>query len=249
MALEDLTGTKYISDLVSTNPASSDNKSEGDDHLRGIKNVLKTTFPNVSGAITPTQTEINKINGLSGTSKAVALDGSGNLTASASTDTELGYLSGVTSSIQTQLDNKAPKFSGAYVTKSATQSITAGTSQEVTFDTEQHDTDGFHDNATNNTRLTVPSGVSRARIFGVVSWVGLDGDARAEVYIKKNGSTLVTRVTGAANSGGAGGDMYASTPALSVSSGDYFELSVLHDSSTAKSVNSNYTYFAIEAVG
>ena len=50
MALEDLTGTKYIDDLVATNPAAGDNVSEGDDHIRGIKNVLKTTFPNIDGA-------------------------------------------------------------------------------------------------------------------------------------------------------------------------------------------------------
>ena len=75
MALEDLTGTKYIDDLVSTNPAAGDNVSEGDDHIRGIKNVLKTTFPNIDGAVTPTDTEIN-------------------------------YVGGVTSAIQTQIDSK-----------------------------------------------------------------------------------------------------------------------------------------------
>ena len=75
MALEDLTGTKYIDDLVSTNPAAGDNVSEGDDHIRGIKNVLKTTFPSIDGAIT-------------------------------ATDTELNYVDGVTSAIQTQIDSK-----------------------------------------------------------------------------------------------------------------------------------------------
>ena len=75
MALEDLTGTKYIDDLVSANPAVGDDVSEGDDHIRGIKNVLKTTLPNVTGAITPTHTELN-------------------------------YVDGVTSAIQTQIDNK-----------------------------------------------------------------------------------------------------------------------------------------------
>ena len=64
MALEDLTGTKYIDDLVSTNPAAGDNVSEGDDHIRGIKNVLKTTFPSIDGAITATDTEINYVDGV-----------------------------------------------------------------------------------------------------------------------------------------------------------------------------------------
>ena len=75
MALEDLTGTKYLDDLVATNPAAGDDVSEGDDHIRGIKNVLKTTFPSIDGAIT-------------------------------ATDTELNYVGGVTSAIQTQIDAK-----------------------------------------------------------------------------------------------------------------------------------------------
>jgi len=76
MALEDLTGSgKYIDDLVSANPAVGDDVSEGDDHIRGIKNVLKLTFPSIDGAIT-------------------------------ATDTELNYVDGVTSAIQTQIDSK-----------------------------------------------------------------------------------------------------------------------------------------------
>lgn len=43
MALE--TPTK-ISQLVGTNPTATDPVSEGDDHIRNIKNVLKTSFPN-----------------------------------------------------------------------------------------------------------------------------------------------------------------------------------------------------------
>ena len=65
MALEDLTGSaKYIDDLVSTNPTATDNVHQGDDHIRGIKNVLKLTLPNVTGAITPTHTELNYVDGV-----------------------------------------------------------------------------------------------------------------------------------------------------------------------------------------
>ena len=49
MGLE--TGT-YISDLVTTNPVgATDFKSEGDNHLRLIKSVLKATFPNADREI------------------------------------------------------------------------------------------------------------------------------------------------------------------------------------------------------
>ena len=64
-----------INALVATNPTATDNVSEGDDHIRGIKATLQTTFPNVTGAITATETELN-------------------------------YVDGVTSNIQTQLNAK-----------------------------------------------------------------------------------------------------------------------------------------------
>jgi len=60
MTLEDLTGSsKYISDLDNANPAGIDPKSQGDDHVRGIKNVLKNTFPNVNAAVSPSDEELN----------------------------------------------------------------------------------------------------------------------------------------------------------------------------------------------
>ena len=52
MALE--TGN-YISSLVKTNPVSSDNVSEGDDHLQLIKKILKQTFPVGTDSVGPDQ--------------------------------------------------------------------------------------------------------------------------------------------------------------------------------------------------
>lgn len=58
MSLE--TGT-YISDLVSTNPTSTDPKSQGDDHIRLIKSLIKATFANITGAVTVTHTQLNTV--------------------------------------------------------------------------------------------------------------------------------------------------------------------------------------------
>jgi hypothetical protein len=51
----------FPSDLVTGNPTGGDDKSQGDDHIRLIKNVLKTTFPNIDGAVTSTQAQLNAI--------------------------------------------------------------------------------------------------------------------------------------------------------------------------------------------
>lgn len=56
MALEN---AFYISDLNISNPLSTDTVSQADDHLRLIKSVLKTTFPNLNGPVTATPSQIN----------------------------------------------------------------------------------------------------------------------------------------------------------------------------------------------
>lgn len=85
MALESAT---YINGLVSTNPTGTDVRSQGDDHLRLLKSTIKSTFPNVTGAVTATQDELNIIDGVTATTA------------------ELNYCDGVTSAIQTQIDTK-----------------------------------------------------------------------------------------------------------------------------------------------
>ncbi len=64
MALE---STTYIDGLVITNPTGTDPRSQGDDHLRLVKSTLRSTFPNVAGAMTATHTELNLIDGYTGT--------------------------------------------------------------------------------------------------------------------------------------------------------------------------------------
>lgn len=68
----------YISDLNTSNPAATDNKSEGDDHLRLLKSTLQATFPNITGAVTASHTELNHLDGCTADF--------GSITALASTD-------------------------------------------------------------------------------------------------------------------------------------------------------------------
>lgn len=71
MALETVT---HISDLVASNPAATDPKSQGDDHIRNIKLALKTDFPNISGPVTASHTELNFMDGA--TTQPAMKDGS-----------------------------------------------------------------------------------------------------------------------------------------------------------------------------
>lgn len=52
----------FISQLNALNPTASDNISEGDDHIRMIKTVLKTQFPNLTAAaVNATVAQMNKL--------------------------------------------------------------------------------------------------------------------------------------------------------------------------------------------
>ncbi len=91
MALE--SGT-YISQLNSSNPTTSDDVAEGDDHLRLIKAVLKNQFSGLSGttAISASEAELNLLDGVTSTTAELnILDGV------TSTAAELNILDGVTS--------------------------------------------------------------------------------------------------------------------------------------------------------
>jgi len=62
MGLETAT---YISQLVDTNPTSSDPVSQGDDHLRLIKEVLQAQFTTLgAAAVTTTAAELNLLDGV-----------------------------------------------------------------------------------------------------------------------------------------------------------------------------------------
>jgi microcystin-dependent protein len=56
MALE---SASFIAGLNQANPLATDSVAQADDHIRLIKAVLKNTFPNLTGAVTATQSQLN----------------------------------------------------------------------------------------------------------------------------------------------------------------------------------------------
>jgi len=110
MALEN--GT-YVNSLVPANPASTDGLAQADDHIRLIKSTIKNTFPNLTGAVTATQADLNSspstltdlgITDGTASGQVLTTDGSGNFSFTAlpagTTDTNYyvtgGSVSGTT---------------------------------------------------------------------------------------------------------------------------------------------------------
>jgi hypothetical protein len=140
---------QYPSDLDADYPEVGDAFKQGDDHLRNLKTVLKTTFPNVAGAVTPSHTVLNYMLGVTGLvqtqldakapSASPTFTGTVNASGAASyslpaattigtvTAAEVLRLSGVTSAIQGQIDAKAPTLSPTFTGTPAAPTAAAGT--------------------------------------------------------------------------------------------------------------------------
>lgn len=74
MALESAT---HINELNPSNPVhATDEVGDGDDHIRLVKDVLTTDFPNIGGVVTSTHTELNLLDGITEISNDTTLSGS-----------------------------------------------------------------------------------------------------------------------------------------------------------------------------
>ena len=83
-------------------------------YLDGVSSAIQTQIDSKQATITGAATTIDDTNLTA--SRAVVSDGSGKVAVSAVTSTELGYLDGVSSAIQTQLNSKQATITGAATT-------------------------------------------------------------------------------------------------------------------------------------
>ena len=139
-------------------------------------------------------------------------------------------------------------YRGALVHLSANQSIPTLTDTNLAFDVEDEDTSSIHDNVTNNTRLTVPTGVTRVRLIANVEWAASTSGTYRSVAIIKNGVRIygLPLVRSALISGVTIRQNLTSYP-ISCTAGDYFELQVYQNAGTLD-VTSAYTWFGMEVI-
>lgn len=116
----------------------------------------------------------------------------------------------------------SPTFSGARVFHNADQALTAGVDFTLAFNQERYDVSGYHDNATNNSRL-IPPTTGKYHIGGSVSftasatgWFGL--------WIRVAGSTKIAQIRGHIEDGSNVASLVVSTDYALTATTDYVEL-------------------------
>lgn len=138
-------------------------------------------------------------------------------------------------------------FSGARAKKTTTQVI-GSTATAVTWDAEDFDTDNYHDNSTNNSRITIPAGVSYVELTAAVaSTAGSENDY--SLWIVKNGSTTYPGIVaeGVRSLNGARKGLVISSGPIAVTAGDYFEVYMQNFSNETIIVAGSF--FAVKSLG
>lgn len=124
--------------------------------------------------------------------------------------------------------------------------VNASSGYFIPFDAESYDTDSIHDNVTNNTRMTVPSGWSWARVGAKIYANLITDEALCSLSIRHFNSSGVeqsrrgTPVFGSDTSSAGEYGCQGTSCAIQVSAGDYFEVRFVC-ADTSITILSNHT--------
>ena len=129
-------------------------------------------------------------------------------------------------------------YVGCVLSKGSNQTITAGSYQAITFTTEDIDTDGFHSNATNTSRITVPTGKGGKYLITANFTYGNFNTAKY-LAIFKNGAQVDCLIAWEANS--LTTTPYSMSGIVSLVATDYVEVMAYSD---IQSTTSNHTFSA-----
>lgn len=141
-------------------------------------------------------------------------------------------------------------YRGAVVGMSGDYVLADNTNVKLAFDAESIDTDAIHSNSVNNTRLTVPAGVTRVRLIARAYTDGQGGTNQWQNAIEKNGGGIFSAngfMSTALTSSGT--SVIVMTPTLVVTAGDYFELNVIQNTGGPINIYAAATYFEMQVLG
>jgi len=119
-------------------------------------------------------------------------------------------------------------FSGCSLRSSVDLTTTDATTLTVNFNTETFDVDGYHDNSSNTSRITIPSGKTGYFLISYNLRFNNNATGYRSVNLLRNGSNIKTISTQAITSGSA--TNLGSTQIVYATTGDYFQLQAFQNS-------------------
>ena len=101
----------------------------------------------------------------------------------------------------------------------------------LTFNGEQFDTSGFHDNATNNSRITIPSGKAGKYLFTAQTYFDANATGKRALWLAFNGARSGVSSASSENAGSSAANIGSQLSVIvDATVGDYFELQAYQNS-------------------
>ena len=142
-------------------------------------------------------------------------------------------------------------FVGCRVIPSSDKSISNSTATVLDFGSESFDSSGFHDNTTNNSRITIPSGKAGKYLVQICAAFASNGNGTRQSFIYKNGASILYFE----QQSGSGNTSPNNSVVLDLAVGDYLQFYVSQNSGSSINVFSSgswgtdTTSFAVTYLG
>ena len=137
----------------------------------------------------------------------------------------------------------SPAFKGCSLQLTSSVGVSNGTQTVVDFTTELFDTDAFHDNSTNPSRITAPAGLAgKYLMIGSSGWANASSATDRGIRITKNGSVSGLPQVNWQTSASGVAYMNIST-IVNLSVGDYCQVEVIQYNGGALVLQSATTFF------
>jgi len=138
-------------------------------------------------------------------------------------------------------------FVGAKVTKTTDQTAPASTEIFINWDSEEFDTNAFHDNSTNNNRLTVPSGQGGYyKFYFMMQWQASANAGRRIVTVYVNGTATVI---GTFETSSTSFCSCAASMTRNFTAGDFIQIGATQTTTASMDFRSSQAYFGMEKIG
>lgn len=132
-------------------------------------------------------------------------------------------------------------FAGCRLWKDNTQALADDTNTIVTWNQESFDTDAYHDNSTNNSRITIPSGKAGKYLFTCILSLQSSTAGTRFIRLRKNGTNIANFGTRANNATGYPQNYVGITSVENASVGDYFEIQTWQNSGEPQGLENGET--------
>lgn len=127
----------------------------------------------------------------------------------------------------TDIGGTAATFVGASAYKDASQTISNDTVTALLLDTEDYDTNTFHDTGSNTSRMTIPTAMDGKYLLTGHAYYDSNTSGQRQLFFRKNGNPVGPTCKIAPISGD---NFYSVSHVLSLVATDYVELATYQDS-------------------